>query len=76
MFADSESIAEELFQAMAARATDQPIFLDVPEINQAALVLAARHKLRPVFETIRMYNNPTPLLDVSRIFGITSMELG
>ena len=76
LFADHESIAEELFQAMAATASDQPIILDVPEINGAALTLARRHKLQPVFETVRMYNKVAPPLDVNRIYGVTTFELG
>ncbi|MGH7985647.1 MAG: GNAT family N-acetyltransferase [Candidatus Binataceae bacterium] len=76
LFADEEGVAEELFQAMAARAGDQPIFLDIPETNAAALGLAARHKMQPVFQTLRMYNRPAPSLDVNRIYGVTSLELG
>lgn len=76
LFADDEFIAEELFQAMAASAAGQPVILDVPETNAAALALAARHKLQPIFETILMYNKSASPLNVSRIYGITSLELG
>jgi len=76
LFADDEFAAEALFQAMAAHAEGQPIFLDVPEVNAAALALARRHAMRPVFETVRMYNRPAPPLPVGRIYGVTSFELG
>ncbi|HJU11261.1 MAG TPA: GNAT family N-acetyltransferase [Candidatus Binataceae bacterium] len=76
LFANDEAIAEELFQAMAASGSGQPVFLDIPETNQAALALAARHQMQPVFETLRMYNRPAPSLDVGRIYGVTSLELG
>ena len=76
LFADDDAIAEELFQAMAASAIGQPVFLDIPETNQAALALATRHGMQPVFETLRMYNRPAPSLNVGRIYGVTSLELG
>jgi GNAT superfamily N-acetyltransferase len=76
LFADDESTAEDLFQAMAAGATGQPIILDVPETNAAALALARRHQMKTVFETVRMYNKSPLRLDVNRIYGITTFELG
>ncbi|MET0746005.1 MAG: GNAT family N-acetyltransferase, partial [Microvirga sp.] len=53
LFADGESEAEILFQALAACAGDSHLFLDLPEPNQAAIDLATRHGLSPVFETAR-----------------------
>jgi len=76
LFAEDESTAEDLFQAMAAAAPGQPIILDVPETNSAALALARRHQMKTVFETVRMYNNSPLRLDVNRIYGITTFELG
>jgi hypothetical protein len=32
--------------------------------------------MRLVFETVRMYLGPAPVLDAARIYGITSFELG
>ena len=52
------------------------IFLDVPEPNAAAVALAERMGLEPVFETARMYRGAAPEIDLSRIFGVTSFELG
>ena len=37
---------------------------------------ARRHGLAPVFETARMYTRGDPGLPLSRIFGITTFELG
>ena len=65
-----------LVRALAARAPAGPVFLDPPEPNAAALRLAERHGLSPVFETARMYRGPAPALPLDRIFGITSFELG
>jgi predicted N-acetyltransferase YhbS len=76
LFAETEQGADMLFQALAATAADEPVFLDGPEPNQAATQLAGRYGLSPVFETARMYRGPAPDLPLSRIFGITTFELG
>jgi GNAT superfamily N-acetyltransferase len=76
LFADDPQGAEELFISLAGLATGGPIFLDVPEPNAAALELAGRHGMTPVFETARIYTRGAPDLPLSRIYGITSFELG
>lgn len=76
LFADDETIAEHLFTALAARSGGAGIVLDVPEPHSAAVALAERHGLKPVFETARMYRGKTPNLPLDRIFGITTFELG
>jgi Acetyltransferase (GNAT) domain len=52
------------------------VILDVPEPNQTAMRLAERVGFAQVFETARMYAGPAPDLDVNRIYGVTSFELG
>jgi len=76
LFANREAIAEALFLGLAARLPAGPIILDVPEVNPAAIRLAERHGLEPVFETARMYTGPAPTIDLSRVYGITTFELG
>ena len=76
LFAASEADADLLFRALVAEAPPGPVFLDPPEPNAAALRLAGRHGLSPVFETARMYRGPAPELPLHCIFGITSFELG
>ena len=76
LFADTEAGAERLFNALAGFAPGEPLFLDLPEPNGAARVLAERHQLAPVFETARMYAGPAPALPLIQIYGITSFELG
>ena len=61
---------------LAAYIGKQPLFLDVPEPNRAAVALAERHGMTPVFETARMYRGPAPAEPVERMFGVTSFELG
>jgi phosphoglycolate phosphatase-like HAD superfamily hydrolase len=48
----------------------------VPEPNAAAVALAERHGLQPVFETARMYRGPAPSEPLTRIYGVTTFELG
>lgn len=76
LFADNPDLAEDLFQALAARAAGAPIFLDVPEPNQAALSLTHRHGMQRVFETARMYTRQSPILPADRVYGVTTFELG
>jgi GNAT superfamily N-acetyltransferase len=76
LFADSEAAAEELFAALSAQAGGGDLYLDVPEPNPAAVGLAERHGMTPVFETARMYTGLAPDIDLRRIFGVTSFELG
>ena len=45
LFADDPETADTLFTGLASRVSDQPIFLDTPEANPAAIELANRHKM-------------------------------
>lgn len=76
LFADDAAGAERLFVALARRVPGEPIFLDVPESNGAALELAHRHQMREVFGCARMYLGEPPDLPGHEIFGITTFELG
>ncbi len=76
LFAEDESAAETLFGSLAGLAPGERVFLDTPEPNQAAVSLARRRGLEPVFETARMYRGAAPTLPLDRIYGITSFELG
>lgn len=76
LFADDAAGAEALFLALAAEAGGATIALDTPAPNAAAVALAERHGLTPVFETARMYRGSDPGLPLARIFGITTFELG
>jgi GNAT superfamily N-acetyltransferase len=77
LFADTPDIAENLFLALQQDIPNgAPIFLDTPAVNGAAVDLAKRHNMAPVFETARMYAGRTADLPLDRTFGITSFELG
>lgn len=75
--ADSPQLAESLFLALKSRARPSaPVFLDVPEVNQAAVALAERHHMKIRFGTARMYTGGIPDIPLNRLFGITSFEIG
>ena len=76
LFADDAEIAERIFSGLASSATGQPVYLDVPRPNTAAMDLVRRHRMNPVFETARMYTGGDPGVPVERVFGVTTFELG
>ncbi|MCC2596700.1 GNAT family N-acetyltransferase [Pusillimonas sp. MFBS29] len=77
LFADTPTTAETLFGALAATVTDEtPIYLDVPQVNHAAVAMAESRGMTPVFETARMYTRKPGDLALPRTFGITTFELG
>ena len=76
LFADDVATAEALFEALAAFVPGEPVFIDVPEVNAWAMSMVARREMREVFACARMYLGPTPSLEESRIYGITTFELG
>ncbi len=76
LFADTPKIAEDIFLALSAQAPGEPVYLDTPEPNAAAVALARRQGMVPVFETARIYTKAIPDLLLAEIFGVTSFELG
>lgn len=76
LFAEDAETAETIFQALSNHALGQPVYLDTPENNPAALALAHRHGLTEVFGCARMVYNPPLTLPWHRIFGVTTFELG
>lgn len=76
LFADNETWGERILRSLAKHAGGQPLFLDIPEVNSAAVTLAERLGMRPVFETARMYLGDPPDVPLDEVFGITTFELG
>lgn len=78
LFAQDDTAAHELFHGLCASIPAQsgPVFLDVPMTHAGAVALAEGHNMRPVFEIARMYRGPAPDIDLGRVFGITTFELG
>jgi GNAT superfamily N-acetyltransferase len=76
LFAADAGVAEELLDGLGALAPGEPLFLDAPEANPAAVALARRRGMRQVFACARMYLGPAPDLPDDEIFGVTTFELG
>ena len=53
-----------------------PVYLDIPDGNEAARALVEEHGMQAEFETARMYRGKAPELNLEMTFGITSFELG
>lgn len=76
LFADSYEIAEKIFRSLVVKAQGDVFFLDIPEPNTAALALVKHYKMEPSFKTLRMYTKGVPDINLDRVFGITTFELG
>lgn len=75
--ADDVVIARRLYEAAAAHAPSrEAIFIDVPEANPDATSFLSALSLAPVFETARMYTGPDPAIELPKLFGVTTLELG
>lgn len=75
--AETPDLAIELFKGLIATLPPaSTIYLDVPEPNSRAIDLAQAYKMQPAFETARMYVGSDPALNLQKIFGISSFELG
>ena len=75
LFAEDAATAERLFHSLAAEAKGETVFIDPPGPNKAAIGLAERHGMTPMFETARMYAGSAPDLPLDQIFSITTFEL-
>lgn len=77
LFADRPDIAESLFSGLYAQVpVGDYLYLDVPEVNDAAIAIAQRYSMTSMFETARMYCPSIPQLPINQIFGVTTFELG
>lgn len=76
LFADDRAAADAALAALLESAGGGEIFLDVPSVNPDAIALAQDLGLAPVFETARMYTGAIPPLQMERVFGVTTFELG
>lgn len=76
LFAQDADVAASLLAALAAHADGEPLFLDVPEVNHAAMALAERSAMTEVFGCARMYLGTPPPTPWQQVFGVTTFELG
>jgi GNAT superfamily N-acetyltransferase len=76
LFADSGAIAEALYRACLNAVAGEPLYLDIPVTNTDAVNLVKNYNATYVFECARMYYGKPPAMDINKVFGITSFELG
>lgn len=76
LYANDAATARRILGRLSAAVSGETLSLDVPEINPAAVALAQSVGMTPVFETVRMYTRYAPEVDLQRIFGVTTFELG
>jgi len=77
LFANSAAIADSIMQKLISNlVTGDKFYLDIPEVNEAAKKMVMKYRMKPVFETARMYTEDKPKIDLNGIFGVTSFELG
>ncbi|MEA3638876.1 MAG: GNAT family N-acetyltransferase [Lamprobacter sp.] len=76
LFADDAAAAQTLFTPLTAYAGAEPVFIDAPENNPAALALVQRQGMVEVFGCARMYLGSVPNIAHQQVFGVTSFELG
>ncbi len=77
LFADSKVVATEIFNALCNFLDENTTFyLDTPEANTDGVNLAKDNNMHYVFETARMYTKQEPAIDLDKIFGVTTFELG
>lgn len=74
--ADDSAIALTLLAKAAETIAGEPVMIDIPEPNQAAVQMMQRMGLEPCFETARMYRGAQPQIDTQRLFGVATLELG
>jgi GNAT superfamily N-acetyltransferase len=76
LFADNKAIAEELYKACLNAVPGEPLYIDIPTINNDAVALVKKYNTTSVFECARMYFGGAPKIEMNKVFGITTFELG
>ena len=76
LFAETPQAAEELYKACLNSVVGEPLYLDIPMVNRAAVSLVEKFGAKYVFECARMYLGTPPSVDTNKIYGITTFELG
>lgn len=76
LFANDAMIAEELYTACLNAVPGEHLYIDIPVSNTGAVQLVQKYGATYVFECARMYHGEAPGIDMNKVFGITSFELG
>ncbi|MCD6013782.1 MAG: N-acetyltransferase, family [Flavipsychrobacter sp.] len=76
LFADSATVAEEIYKSCLSAVPGEPVFIDIPVANTGAVTLMQQYNTTYVFECARMYYGNPPAQTIDKVYGITSFELG
>ncbi|BAS00195.1 GCN5-related N-acetyltransferase [Blastochloris viridis] len=76
LYAEDAGCALALLAGLNGPPLPEPVILDVPQINPAAVALVESLGFEPAFETARMYAGRAPDTDLGGLFGVTTFELG
>ena len=76
LFAASEEVASGLFQAALSVHPGEVMHIDVPRHQQAFTRELNMLGFAPGFTTARMYRGKSPEIDLSGVYGVTTLELG
>jgi len=77
LLADNEKIAEMLFVDLSKKVINKGlIHLDTVASNPLGAKLAKRFNMESIFDTRRIYIGEVPQIDHSKIFGLTTLEIG
>jgi GNAT superfamily N-acetyltransferase len=76
LFADGFDEAMQLLKACAAEADGETLHIDVPESQTAFSAALEALGFSRGFVTARMYRGAAPETPMSRVFGVTTLELG
>jgi hypothetical protein len=77
LYGDTPDIAAALFDALTgAVPVGDAVMIDTPAVNASAAAIAAERGFVRGFETARMYTALEPRLDLDKVFGVTTFELG
>lgn len=71
LFAETPSAATDILDALSG-----PVHIDVPVAQHEWLAALALRGLTAGFQTTRMYRGAAPAINLARVFGVTSLELG
>ena len=77
LFADDIDTCTTLTESILSKIPQGSIFyLDLPEVNPLGMQIISQYDLQPVFGTARMYTLHTPSIDIHKVYGVTTFELG
>ncbi len=74
---DDPGAAEEILIALTSHFPEgTPYFLDVPERNKEAIMLAEKLNLTKINETVRMYTKEEQNIELNKVYSFTTNAVG